>query len=109
MLNQSTGEPQPGAEVTLLGALSDGTDPIEETVPSDEEGRYRFTDLPTGDDRFYAIDVVHDGGLFSGRAITLPDDTAKTPVFDTEIRVWDTITEPTVILFSAHQPVPHAR
>lgn len=100
VINQSTGEPQPGAEVTLLGALSDGSEPSQEKVTTDPEGRYRFADLPTGSDRFYALDVVHDGGLFSGRAITLPDDTDERPVFDTEVRVWDTTTEPTAILMA---------
>lgn len=97
VINQSSGEPQPGAKVTLI-ALSDGSEPIEKKVTSDERGRYRFEDLPTGEDRLYAIDVVHDGGLFSGRALSLPDDTDEVPVIDTQIRVWDTTTEAGEIL-----------
>ncbi|MEO8323829.1 MAG: carboxypeptidase-like regulatory domain-containing protein [Actinomycetota bacterium] len=98
VINQSTGEPQPGADVTLIGARSDGSEPIERAVTSDERGRYRFDELPTGEDRLYAIDVVHDGGLFSGGALSLPDDTEEVPVIDTKIRVWDTTTEAGVIL-----------
>lgn len=100
VINQSTGEPQPGAEVTLLGALSDGSEPLTRSVTSDERGRYRFADLPTGSDRFYALDVLHDGGLFSGRAVTLPDDTDEKPVVTTKIRVWDSVTDPSVILIA---------
>ena len=98
VINQSSGEPQPGAAVTLVGALSDGSEPVEKKVTSDERGRYRFEGLPTGEDRFYAIDVGHDGGLFSGRALSLPDDTEEVPVIDTKIRVWDTTTEAGEIL-----------
>lgn len=97
VINQSTGEPQPGAEVTLI-ALSEGSEPLEKKVTSDERGRYRFEDLPTGEDRLYAIDVVHDEGLFSGTALSIPDDTEEVPVIDTRIRVWDTTTEASVIL-----------
>ncbi|MBK5229105.1 MAG: carboxypeptidase regulatory-like domain-containing protein, partial [Actinobacteria bacterium] len=97
VINQSSGEPQPGASVTLI-ALSEGSEPLEKKVTSDERGRYRFEDLPTGEDRLYAIDVVHDEGLFSGTALSIPDDTEEVPVIDTRIRVWDTTTEASVIL-----------
>ncbi len=104
VVNQSTGHAQPDAKVTLVGALSDGSDPMTRSVVADRKGRYRFDDLPTGEDRFYAIDVVHDGGLFSGTALTLPSDTDEQPVFDTRIKVWDTTTEPDVILI-AHNDI----
>jgi hypothetical protein len=57
-----------------------------------------FEDLPTGDDRFYAVDARHDGGLFAGGVVRLPADTRQTPVIESTLRVWDTTTDPAAIV-----------
>jgi hypothetical protein len=98
VFNESTGEPQPGVEVLLVGAGEDGEDRQEETVTTDDGGRYEFGQLPTGDDRFYILDVRFEGGLFPSSAITIPSDTSRPPVIDTQIRVWSTTTDPASIL-----------
>jgi hypothetical protein len=98
VLNAATGEPVPGVEVTLTSAATGSTDTLERRLRTDERGHYRFDDLPTGEERFYALDAVFQGGLFSGRAITLPSDTQREPVIDTTLRVWPTTTDPEVML-----------
>lgn len=101
VVNESTGRPQAGVELTLTSGTSGGDGETVDTVRSDTRGRYRFTDLPTGDDRFYALDARFDGGLFAGRPISLPDDTSRRPVIESTLRVWNTTTEPGVMAISA--------
>ena len=98
VVNETTGEPQAGVDVKLVGADENGNDRQEETVTTGDDGTYRFEDLPTGDDRFYVLDVRFEGGLFPSSAITIPSDTTRTPVIDTQIRVWSSTTDPAAIL-----------
>lgn len=98
VLNESTGEPEPGARVTITSARDDGSGSRRMTATTDERGRYVFEDLPTGEDRFYAVDARHDGGLFAGGVVRLPSDTSTPPVIDTTLRVWDTTTDPAAIV-----------
>lgn len=97
VINETTGEPQPNVELTLMTGTDDGSGEIVDTIRSDERGRYRFAELATGEERFYALDARHDDGLFAGRPITLPSDTSRPPIVDSTMRVWDTTTDPAVI------------
>ena len=101
VLNESTGRPQPGVRLTLTSGTESGEGEIVGTVRSDGRGRYSFDDLPTGEDRFYALDARFDGGLFAGRPIALPSDTSESPVIESTLRVWDTTTEPGVMAISS--------
>jgi hypothetical protein len=98
VVNETTGEPQPDVELILTTGTDEGSGEVVETVRSDVRGHYRFDGLATGEDRFYALDARHAGGLFAGRPITLPSDTARRPVVDSTMRVWDTTTDPAVIV-----------
>lgn len=98
VLNETTGEPQPGVRVTLTTARDDGSGGREITTRTDARGRYVFEGLPTGDDRYYAVDGRYDGGLFAGGVVRLPADTARPPVIRSTLRVWDTITDPAAIV-----------
>lgn len=97
VVNGATNEPQPGARVTLQGGNRDGSDLIRRVATTDAGGRFSFDGLETGAARVYVVDVRFEGGLFAGRAVGLPSDTSKPPTIDTEIRVWETTTDPTVI------------
>ena len=97
VVNETTGKAQPGVELTLTTGTEDGSGETVATIRSDDRGRYLFADLVTGDDRFYALDARYEGGLFAGRPITLPSDTARRPIVDSTMRVWDTTTDPAVI------------
>jgi hypothetical protein len=100
VVNETTGAPQAGASVMLGGAREDGSGRIVRRAVTDTRGRYRFTNLPAGDDRLYVVDVRHDGGLFPGSPLSIPSDTKKTPVIETRIRVWDTTTNPQTVLLA---------
>lgn len=100
VLNVTTGEPQDGVEVTLTSGGS-GESLASEVATTGPDGGYRFEDLPAGEDIVYALDASHGGGLFAGRAISIPDDTARRPVIDTTLRVWDTTDDPTSILIES--------
>jgi hypothetical protein len=97
--NGTTDEPQPGVEIRLLGGLRDEegnfSQRISETAVSDRRGRFVFTDLPSGDDRAYALDAMFDGGSFPGGVVTIPSDG---DVIEIEQRVWDTTTDPRAIV-----------
>ena len=97
-MNESTGEPQPGVDVMLVGADENGDDRQEITDTTDMLGEYEFSGLPTGNDRFYVLDVRYEGGLFPSSAITIPADTTRRPVIETQIRVWSTTTDPASIV-----------
>lgn len=100
VMNETTGRTQAGVEVTLsTGTSADGVSVVE-TVTTDQRGRYVFEDLATGSDRFYAVDGLYEGGLFSGGAITLPEDTEEEPVVESTLKVWDTTTDPSSILIA---------
>ena len=96
VVNGTTGTPQPGVEVTLTIGAEDGASEVSAT--SDERGRYRFDDLATGEENFYVLDALYEGGLFAGRPLTIPSDTKKSPVIDTTLRVFEPTTDPNAIL-----------
>ncbi|MGH2694570.1 MAG: carboxypeptidase-like regulatory domain-containing protein [Actinomycetota bacterium] len=98
VVDAATGEPVAGVKVTLTGAHEDGTDRVRTVARTDARGRYVFAGLETGAELVYAVDARHDGGLFAGRAISLPADTEQAPMIDTTLRVWETTTDPTAIL-----------
>ncbi|MGH2807996.1 MAG: carboxypeptidase-like regulatory domain-containing protein, partial [Actinomycetota bacterium] len=98
VINQSTGEPQRGVTVILTSGTEDGSGRLSRRAVTDRRGRYEFDELPTGQDRFYALDARFDGGTFAGRAISIPSDTTQTPVIETTLRVWDTTTDPGAVV-----------
>jgi hypothetical protein len=98
VLNETTGEPQPGARVILTTARDDGSGGRRLRTTTDSRGSFRFDGLATGDDRFYAVDARFDGGLFAGGVVRLPEDTRIPPVVETKLRVWDTTTDPRSIV-----------
>lgn len=98
VVNESTGEPQPGVRVTLTTARDDGSAPNGVVTVTDERGRYVFENLATGDDLYYAIDARYDDGEFAGGVVRLPDDTTTPPVIDSTLRVWNTTTDPASIV-----------
>ncbi|MDQ3645924.1 MAG: carboxypeptidase-like regulatory domain-containing protein [Actinomycetota bacterium] len=98
VINETLGHPQEGVRVVLLGASKDGSGEERKEVTTDRNGRYRFADLPSGENQIYALDAYWDGGLFAGGAVTIPGLTDRVPVIDSKLRVWDTTTEPTTIL-----------
>ena len=95
VVNATTGSPQAGVLVTLRGGPRGEVVGRLTTGPG---GRYSFRGLPTGEARPYALDAHYKGGLFAGRAVVLPDDTARPPVIDGTLRVWETTTDPAVML-----------
>lgn len=101
VINGMTDEPQPGVEVILTGRADDGERSFTRRAVTDGRGRYRFASLRTGDDRFYTLDALFDGGTFAGGAVTIPDDTEVTPVIDTVLRVWPTTSDPAAIVFKS--------
>ncbi|MGI8774941.1 MAG: hypothetical protein ACR2KQ_08015 [Actinomycetota bacterium] len=101
VLNGVTQEPVAEVLVTLTTGTAEDP-PTAQTAVTDERGRYRFEDLQTGEDRYYALDAHHEGGVFSGGAISIPDDTDEEPVFETKLRVWDTTTDPSAIVVNRH-------
>jgi hypothetical protein len=99
VINASTDDPQGGVEVTLTTTTADGTRPQRRGARTDGRGRYRFEGLGTGSDHVYALDAVFQGGLFAGRALTIPAQPSPAPVIDSTLRVWPTTTDETSILF----------
>jgi Carboxypeptidase regulatory-like domain len=97
VVNETTGQPQQGVEVTLFGGAQDDPAGIEQTQTTDARGRYRFEDLETGTDVLYALDARWQGGLFSGPPLSLPDGTTKPPLITSTLRVWDTTDDSSVI------------
>jgi hypothetical protein len=95
VVNATTGRPQGGVAVTLTGGRRGE---LTRDTTTDARGRYRFAGLPAGEERFYALDARYEGGLFAGRAVALPSDTAQPPVIDGTLRVWETTTDPGAIL-----------
>lgn len=97
VVNASTGRPQPRVKLTLTTGTEAGENREMAVARSDARGRYRFTGLPTGEDRFYVLDARFQGGLFAGRPVSLPSDTSKRPVITSTMRVWNTTTDPAVV------------
>ena len=96
VINGTTRDPQGGVEVVLTAGRGDRSS--RDTVTTGPDGRYRFEDLPTGEDRFYVLDATYKDGLFAGRPLTLPSDTQQRPVIDTTLRVFEPTTDPNAIL-----------
>lgn len=97
--NGTSNEPQRGVEIRLLGGLRDEegnfSQEISEVATSDERGRFEFEELPSGDDRAYALDATFDGGSFPGGVVTIPSDG---DMIEVEQRVWDTTNDPRAIV-----------
>lgn len=97
--NGTTNEPQQGVEIRLLGGLQDEegnfSQEISEVATSDDRGMFEFKDLPSGEDRAYALDAAFDGGSFPGGVVTIPSDG---DIIEIEQRVWDTTTDPRAIV-----------
>jgi hypothetical protein len=93
VVNRATGRPAEGVRVRLAGG-GGGAGQVTRDRVTDERGRFEFRGLPTGADRFYAIDARHDGGLFAGGVVQLPANTEEPPVVDTRLSVWPTTTDP---------------
>jgi Carboxypeptidase regulatory-like domain len=102
VVDGSTGRPVDGIEVDLVGALPrrDGRFSLSSTTGSD--GRYRFERLPTGDGRVYALSVEHKGGVFAGRPVVELGQSSGRAVVDSQLRVWDTISDPDAVLVQRH-------
>lgn len=98
VINQTTGAGAAGVKVILSSGTASQDEVTSTEQVTDTRGRYLFEDLPTGADRFYAVDAVFDSGIFPGRAITIPDDTDEPPVIDSTLRVWNTTTDPSVLV-----------
>ena len=96
--NDTTGEVQPNAKVTLLHLREGDQEPETQRAITDQRGRYQFDDLATGDDHLYFVDVLHQGGLFSSGQIPIPADTNEPPVIEVDPTIWDTTDDPTVIM-----------
>lgn len=93
-----TNEPRPGVTVELIAGNTAGEVEFRRRAATDADGRYRFGRLPSGDAFFYTLDAHFQQGTFAGGAVTIPDDTRRTPVIDTTLRVWPTTTDPSVIV-----------
>ena len=95
--NRTTGRPQAGAEVRLSSGRRAGGGFLTRRARTDERGRFAFSGLPPGRDRYYALDARYRRGLFAGGVVTLPADTAQRPVVRTTLAVWETTTDPASI------------
>lgn len=98
IVNETTGEPQGGVRVELLGITQDRSDTIRRRVTTGPDGTYRFENLTTGEKWAYVIDAHYDGGLFPGSPITIPSDTSTPPVIATTLKVWDTTDDPASVI-----------
>ncbi len=96
IVNQTTGKPAAGAKVTLSGADQDGSGRVRRTTKADQDGRYRFADLPSGREWLYVLDAEFDGGRFPGSPFSFPE--GEKPSLQTSAKVWNTTTDPRSIL-----------
>lgn len=92
VLNETTGSPAPGVEVTLTGFTSDGITG-EWTITTDDEGRFEFQDIDTSDGIVYAASISHRGVLYSSGMIRFLDSDEQM----TTIRVYETTTDRSVV------------
>ena len=100
-----TSSPAGGAEVTLIGARSNGTGRFyEESITADDRGRFSFAQVPAEQGAQFALEARYDGGLFVFDTMRL-----KTGVVEqAELRVFQTTSDPEVItvtrdhIFVAH-------
>lgn len=98
VLNQTTGEPASGAEVTLAAAAEDGSGRVRRSVTTGRDGTYRFDGLPSGAEWLYVVDARFDGGLFPGSPFQFPE--GEVPELQTSLKVWNTTTDPSSIIIS---------
>lgn len=90
----ATERPAAGAEVTLIGARVDGSGRFyEETVTTDDRGRYSFDNVRVVPEAEYALEATYDDGLFVFDTMRLKTGTTETA----ELRVFETTTDPSVI------------
>lgn len=96
VVNQTTGKPAAGAEVTLGGADEDGSGRVRRTTTTGPDGTYRFDSLPTGPKWLYVIDARYDGGLFPGTPFQFP--AGRRASLRSTLKVWNTTDDPNAVL-----------
>jgi hypothetical protein len=102
VVDGSTGKPVGGIEVDLVSALPGRGGRFSAIATTRADGRYVFKRLPTGGERVYALSVAHKGGLFAGRPIEELGESEDKTVVDTQLRIWDTISNPDAVLVHRH-------
>lgn len=109
VFNATTGSNAPaGIEVELYGPTFDNAGDIQESVTltttTEEDGTFRFDDMPMDDPNLaYAVYVVYDGVAFGGWA---PVDPAN-PTLDLPITIYENTTDPSIITVDALHLVIH--
>jgi hypothetical protein len=98
VINETTGKPAAGAEVTLAAADEDGSGRVQRSVTTGKDGTYRFDGLPSGTSWLYIVDARFDGGLFPGSPFRFPP--GERPLLETSLRVWNTTTDPNSIIIA---------
>jgi hypothetical protein len=98
VVNQTTGQPAAGAEVTLAGADEDGSGRVRRTVTTEKDGSYRFDSLPSDPGWLFIVDARFDGGLFPGSPFRFPP--GEEPELQTSLKVWDTTADPNSIVIA---------
>ena len=96
VVNETTGEPASGVEVTLSGADENGDGRIRRTATTTEAGTYRFGSLPSAANWLYIVDARFEGGLFPGSAFQFPK--GQEPKLETTMKVWNTTSDPNAII-----------
>jgi hypothetical protein len=94
VLDGNRQEPIAGVSVLLSSARPDGSREFVRRTETNQHGRFRFTELPAEEDRFFGLDAFYEGGMFAGGAIRVQ---AGDPV-ETTLRVWPTLDDPNAIL-----------
>ena len=92
VVNETTGEPASGAEITLGGADEDGSGRVRRTVTTGKDGTYRFDSLPGDPGWLFIIDARFDDGLFPGSPFSFP--AGEEPELRTSLKVWNTTVDP---------------
>lgn len=97
--NGTTGEPQGGVAIRLLGGSQDDEgnfrQDVEADATTDGKGRFEFPELPAGQDRAYTLDARFDGGNFPGGVVMIA---SGGDVIEVTQRVWNTTTDPRSIV-----------
>lgn len=99
-LNGATGSPQSRVVMVLTQTRRGGESMRTYKARTDDEGRYRFEGLATGDRLLYALDARYDGGLFAGRVLQIPEQEEPAPVIDTRLKVWKTTSDPRAVILA---------
>lgn len=99
-LNGATGSPQSRVVMVLTQTRRGGENMRTYKARTDDEGRYRFEGLATGDRLLYALDARYDGGLFAGRVLQIPEQEEPAPVIDTRLKVWETTSDPRAVILA---------